>query len=297
MEGGESIVYYYMKLMLLSVETFGMLRISNELPYYDENLSIVTNTEIDLVMRANEILYDMDMIFRLADDTLFIPEAFENVGSETESAKRMRKHRGKMEMGDILTEIASHCDLNVHELTLQHFQEYFVESESQSDVASHCYKRREEKRREEKRKEEKNKKNNSDLIIFPDNNRKDVKAKIENALEIERKKGILKLSESLWDGIIKNVNPPTFKNKNKKITVDKWYSDIEKLNRIDGMSESDIDNVISWAVKDSFWQNNILSGLKLRKHYDKLYIQMGKSNKDNFTNISNKKSLPKLEDI
>lgn len=44
--------------------------------------------------------------------------------------------------------------------------------------------------------------------------------------------------------------------------------------RIDGRSEEEIESVTKWAMNDSFWCKNILSGRKLREKFDQLYISM-----------------------
>ena len=44
--------------------------------------------------------------------------------------------------------------------------------------------------------------------------------------------------------------------------------------RIDKRDPKEIGRVIEWSQTNSFWQNNILSTAKLRKHFDKLALQM-----------------------
>lgn len=54
----------------------------------------------------------------------------------------------------------------------------------------------------------------------------------------------------------------------------KWAMDIEKIVRIDGYTWHDVRAVIDWCQADDFWQNNILSGSKLRKQFEQLYLKM-----------------------
>lgn len=63
---------------------------------------------------------------------------------------------------------------------------------------------------------------------------------------------------------------PNFKEPN----INAWAKEIDKMVRIDKRSEQDIKDVLNFATNDSFWQSNILSTAKLRKHFDRLYIQM-----------------------
>lgn len=51
---------------------------------------------------------------------------------------------------------------------------------------------------------------------------------------------------------------------------DRWAADIEKMHRIDGRSWEAIAACIDWSQRDDFWHQNILSGAKLRKHYDRM---------------------------
>ena len=68
---------------------------------------------------------------------------------------------------------------------------------------------------------------------------------------------------------IKSLDP-----KVKKPNLMKWSEDIDKLMRIDGRSEKEINSVINWVFDDDFWCQNILSAKKLREKFNQLYISM-----------------------
>jgi len=78
-------------------------------------------------------------------------------------------------------------------------------------------------------------------------------------------------SRFLFKSIMKNSKPTRFVNNPPDIR--KWAEDIEKLNRIDGVSYSKINGMIMWCTSHDFWQGNILSGNKLRKNYSQMEIQ------------------------
>lgn len=59
----------------------------------------------------------------------------------------------------------------------------------------------------------------------------------------------------------------------RPIVTDKWISDMEKINRIDGRTWEQINAAIRWSQNDLFWRGNILSPAKLRKQYDQLRLQ------------------------
>jgi len=58
----------------------------------------------------------------------------------------------------------------------------------------------------------------------------------------------------------------------RPVVSDKWLSDMDKLNRIDGRAWENITKAIQWCQDDSFWRANIMSPSKLRKQYDQLRL-------------------------
>jgi phage replication O-like protein O len=71
--------------------------------------------------------------------------------------------------------------------------------------------------------------------------------------------------------LIKDRNPQ-FKDPN----LQAWSKHIDLMLRRDERTEPDIAAVIEWCQSHDFWQNNILSTDKLRKQYDRLYMEMKK---------------------
>jgi len=66
------------------------------------------------------------------------------------------------------------------------------------------------------------------------------------------------------------LNNPNIKNPNLQV----WAKQIDLMIRADNRSVSEIQEVIRWCQKDSFWQANILSTKKLREKYDQLTMKM-----------------------
>jgi len=78
----------------------------------------------------------------------------------------------------------------------------------------------------------------------------------------------LSLASELFNLILQN-NPSA-----KKPNLQTWAKSIDLMIRVDNRSVSDIQEVIRWCQKDSFWQGNILSTAKLRDKYDQLVMKM-----------------------
>ena len=69
--------------------------------------------------------------------------------------------------------------------------------------------------------------------------------------------------------------------------IGKWAIHINRLHRIDGISESDIWNTLVWTMKDTFWRTNIRSTGKFREKYQTLYLQSKRGNRDSNKNRFN----------
>lgn len=90
---GKEYVLFYLKLLLESIDHEGYLRFSEALPYDYEMLSVVTETEIDIVTPAMEMLIKLGLVEILEDETIFMTGTTKLIGSESSSAERVRKHR------------------------------------------------------------------------------------------------------------------------------------------------------------------------------------------------------------
>lgn len=90
---GKEYVLFYLKLLLESIDHEGELRFSEDVPYDDEMLSIVTKTEIDIVKPAMQLFKKLGMVKVLEDETIFMTGTTKLIGSETSSAERQRRSR------------------------------------------------------------------------------------------------------------------------------------------------------------------------------------------------------------
>ncbi len=60
--------------------------------------------------------------------------------------------------------------------------------------------------------------------------------------------------------------------KQKDSDIENWASDVEKIHRIDGYEWNIIEMVLQWSQQDEFWKQNIRSGSKFRKQFERLLI-------------------------
>ena len=112
MPNGKDYILFYLKLLLESIDHEGNLRFSDAIPYNEQMLSVVTNTNVDIVKAAMKLFIDLNMIDVFDDQTIYMNEVEKLIGSETDSAKRMRDLRTKQKTLDSPNN-ASQCDTDV----------------------------------------------------------------------------------------------------------------------------------------------------------------------------------------
>lgn len=94
-------IYYsnfYLKLCLMSINDNGMLirRVGEMyIPYDIKRLSELTNINSDTIMIAINLLKKLGLLEVLDNGAFYLNQVKNMVGSESESAKRVRKHRNK----------------------------------------------------------------------------------------------------------------------------------------------------------------------------------------------------------
>lgn len=97
MPNGKDYILFYLKMLLESIDHEGELRFSETIPYNEQMLSVITNTNIDIVKAAMGVFMELNMIEIFDDCTIYMNEVQKLIGSETANAKRVREHRQRQE--------------------------------------------------------------------------------------------------------------------------------------------------------------------------------------------------------
>ena len=95
MPNGKDYILFYLKLLLESIDHEGTLRFSDAIPYNEQMLSVVTNTNIDIVRSAINIFTGLEMMELKDDGTFFMSEVKKMIGSavDNDAANRQRRCR------------------------------------------------------------------------------------------------------------------------------------------------------------------------------------------------------------
>lgn len=93
MPNGKDYILFYLKLLCESVDHDGSLRFSEQIPYNEDMLATITNTNVDIVRNAINIFAQLGMMEIMDDGTYFMAEVQKMIGSETYWAKKKREQR------------------------------------------------------------------------------------------------------------------------------------------------------------------------------------------------------------
>lgn len=103
MPNGKDYILFYLKLLLESIDHEGKLRFSDTIPYNEQMLSVITNTNIDVVKSAMEMFRELQMIDVYDDQTIYMAEVDKLIGSETKWAEKKRIQRAKRDNVPLLS--------------------------------------------------------------------------------------------------------------------------------------------------------------------------------------------------
>ena len=112
MPNGKEYVLFYLKLLAESVSHNGELRFSETIPYNEQMLSTITNTNIDIVRSAVKIFQELELLNILDDNTVYMEEVNKMLGAETEWAKKKRDYRASQKQLEI-----GQCPNDVHPMS------------------------------------------------------------------------------------------------------------------------------------------------------------------------------------
>ena len=90
MPNGKDYILFYLKLLLESIDHEGELRFSDAIPYNDQMLSVITNTNIDIVRSAMKLFVELKLVEIKSDETIYMEEVSKMIGSETKWAEYKR---------------------------------------------------------------------------------------------------------------------------------------------------------------------------------------------------------------
>lgn len=253
---GKEYALFYLKLCLKSLKTNGLLiRTVGTLlvPYDTKKLAEITKTEFDTVVVAMELLKNIGLVEILEGGEICIPRMEEMIGSETDKAsimRRIREQKKRLEGNNVTEKLPSSYPHNgSNNVTTQLPGSY-------PNVTQ--------------RLEIRDKEIDKELIVAPPGN-----CPIIESTDEPEKNHAGDFEYQCVDMLIRSCIAVFPNSKVPRTDEDrrKWAIEIERMKRLDGRSEADIIEALTYATTDGFWKSNIRSTKKFREKFETLIIQ------------------------
>jgi predicted phage replisome organizer len=131
MPNGKDYVLFYLKLLVESLDHEGKLRFNESIPYDENMLSTITNTNKDIVLSAMKLFKNLEMIEILDDKTIYMNEVKKMIGSESYWAERKRIQRSETSTKSLKPGQSPTSPSNVQVMSTQ---ELDIELEKEIDI-------------------------------------------------------------------------------------------------------------------------------------------------------------------
>ena len=119
-------ILFYLKLLVESIDHEGQLRFSDTIPYDEKMLSVVTNTNIDIVRSAIKIFTELGLMEICDDKTIYMTETQKMLGEST-STHRVQAFRERQKTLQIETQGNVTETLHETEIEIERVRERYRE--------------------------------------------------------------------------------------------------------------------------------------------------------------------------
>lgn len=145
MPNGKDYVLFYLKLLVESVDHEGGLRFNETIPYNEQMLSTITNTNVDTVSKAMELFRSLGMVEVLDDQTIYMNEVSKLLGSETYWAEKKREQREKKKLPQTEVPRIGQCPTEVQDVQVMSKVE--IEKEIDIEIEKEIEKEKDKKKK------------------------------------------------------------------------------------------------------------------------------------------------------
>ncbi|MHB8292383.1 MAG: phage replisome organizer N-terminal domain-containing protein [bacterium] len=104
--GGDTYVIIYQEILILSIKTNGYLFFQHIEETLEEELTLILDEELINVKATLSFMQSQNLIEKIENDKYLLPDMLSLIGSESESAERVRAYRERKQ-------IALHCNADV----------------------------------------------------------------------------------------------------------------------------------------------------------------------------------------
>lgn len=98
--GGDTYTIIYLKMQLKSIKNEGILKYEGIENSFEEELALDIDEDLENVKVTLAFLQKHNMILQSSEEDFILKETLECIGSETDSAERVRKHRENKKLAE-----------------------------------------------------------------------------------------------------------------------------------------------------------------------------------------------------
>ena len=138
MPNGKEYSLFYLKLLCESVDHEGSLRFSEQIPYSEEMLATITDTNIEIVEKAIQVFTQFNMMEIMDNGTFFMREVEKMIGSETEWAEKKRAYRDSQKQIEDNSRTMSSMEKTESDKRQRQIQSTESDIESDTDSIGSC---------------------------------------------------------------------------------------------------------------------------------------------------------------
>lgn len=114
MPNGKDYILFYLKLLCESTSHEGYLRFSPTIPYNEEMLATITNTNVDVVRSAIKIFKELKMMEVLDDGTFYLQQVQKMIGSATgQTLRKLESKDKKLLSGNSVVNLTTEKDIDI----------------------------------------------------------------------------------------------------------------------------------------------------------------------------------------
>lgn len=112
MPNGKDYILFYLKLLCESTSHEGYLRFSPTIPYSEDMLATITNTNVDVVRSAIKIFTELKMMEVLDDGTFYLQQVQKMIGSATgQTLRKIESRDKKLLSGNSVVNLTTEIDI------------------------------------------------------------------------------------------------------------------------------------------------------------------------------------------
>jgi predicted phage replisome organizer len=93
MTNGDKYIVFYFKLLCKAIQAEGQLRLNQTIPYNDEMLATLTDTDIDVVRSAIKVFVSFGLLEIWDDQTIYMTQMQHLIGYSTPGAAKKKEQR------------------------------------------------------------------------------------------------------------------------------------------------------------------------------------------------------------